>query len=452
MTVFGLAVRTLRHRAGGFAAVFLAMVLGATILMAFASMLDIATGDVPGAARETLVIMATVVGGWGMLLVAFAVVSTLTLAVRQRAAEIALLKSVGATPAQLTRMIVGEAVALAVVSVALAVAPAALAGRGLLALLHDTGQVPADVGYAFGPIALAQGFGITLVASVVAAYITARRTTRARVAESLVSAEVERPRMSKKRIVAGGLFLALGLDLAIVTVTAMRNAGQETMATAGQAAIFASFGLAVLAPGLVRGAARLAGGVLERCGAAGDLALASLRGRTGQAASVVTPIILFTGIGTGTLYVQATENAVVARSGLAPEEGAETIETLNLVVIGMIVAFTALMLVNTLLAATAHRRREFGQLRLAGAAPGQVLGAVALEGAVLMVTGVLAGTVASVFTILPFTAARADALVPDGGPGIYAGTVAVAAALTLVTVVGATRRALRVPAVEAVAV
>ncbi|MCP9978477.1 FtsX-like permease family protein [Actinomadura madurae] len=164
--MFGLAIRSLRRRASAFTASFLAMFLGSAIIMAFASMLDTARASgVTGPPRDTLVIMANVVGGWGLLLVVFAVASTLTLSVRQRAAEMALLKSVGATPGQVGRMIVGEAAGLAVVAALLGIVPAMLIGRGLVWMLHDTGQVPAGVAHSFGPIALSMGIGITLVSA-----------------------------------------------------------------------------------------------------------------------------------------------------------------------------------------------------------------------------------------------------------------------------------------------
>jgi ABC-type antimicrobial peptide transport system permease subunit len=78
-----------------------------------------------------------------------------------------------------------------------------------------------------------------------------------------------------------------------------------------------------------------------------------------------------------------------------------------------------------------------------------VLGTVAVESAVLTVTGVVCGTVASLFTIVPFGLARRDSLVPEGDAATYLGVVALAAVLTGVTAYGATRRAIRVPAVEA---
>ncbi|MGI5327474.1 FtsX-like permease family protein [Actinomadura nitritigenes] len=447
----GLALRSLRRRAGAFTASFLSMLLGSAIIMAFASMYDTAEASgATGQTRSTLVTMAMVVGGWGLLLVVFAVTSTLTLAVRQRAAEMALLKSVGATPAQLTRMIVGEAAGLAVLAALLGAVPGALGGRGLLGLLHGTHQVPGDVSYAFGAFALGTGAGVTFLSATVAALITARRAARVRVTESLMAAAADPGRLGRRRAVFAGVFLFLAVDEAVVTMTMMRGKGTDAMAASGQADIFAAIGLALLAPVIVRRATALLAGPVRAFGVAGDLAVTNLRRRTGAMASAVTPIILFTGIAVGTLFLQATENGAMDRSGLAKTADQKGIETLNLVVIGMVVLFAAIMLVNTLVAATVHRRREFGQARLAGATPAQVLGTVALESAALTVVGVACGTVASVFTIIPFAVARKGSAVPDGSAWIYVGVVALAAALTAVTALAAARRTLRTPAVAAV--
>ncbi|GGU95454.1 transporter [Actinomadura cremea] len=443
-----LALRSLRKRTGAFVASFLALFLGATILMAFASMLDTASGT-SGTAHETLVTMASVVGGWGLLLVVFAVTSTLTLSVRQRSAEMALLKSIGATPAQLTRMITGEAAGLAVVAALLAIGPAVLAGRGLLALLHGTDQVPEDVSHAFGPIAISMGAGITFVSAVGAALLTARRLARGRIADTL--AETDSGRLTRKRIGLAGLFFAVALSEVIVTVTVMKDEGSGAMATSGQADIFAALGLALLAPAIVRRAgAVLAGPLRWFGGVAGDLAVTGMLRRTSTMAAAVTPVILFTGIAVGTLYLQSTENAAATAAGIVKTPEDKNIETLNFVVIGMVVLFAAIMLVNTLVAATAHRRREFGQTRLAGATPRQVMATVAVESAVLTVIGVACGSVASLFTIVPFSLVRVDSPMPEGDVWTYVAVVALAAVLTGATAGTATRRVLRTPAIEAV--
>ena len=446
-----LALRSLRLRLSGFAASFLAVFLGAAILMAFASMLDTRAGeDVDPTSADTLFIVATVVGGWGLLIVAFAVASTLTLSVRQRSREIALLRSVGATPAQVGRMVVGEAAGLSITAALMAIGPALLGGRLLLELLQNTGQVDDAVGYRFGPAALGVGLGITFLAASIAALVTARRAARVRAAESLLTASIDHSGISRKRIVAGILFLALGLNMAVVTATVMSGKGIDAMQTAGQASIYAAIGLALLAPFLARAVAARLADLLAWVGPSGYLAAENMRRRSQQMASALMPIILFTGIATGTLYMQSIENGAppVADTSTTAAD-AKNIETLNFVVVGMIAAFAAIMLVNSIVAATLYRRQEFGQLRLAGSTPAQVLRMVGLEGVVLLATGVLFGTVASIFTVLPYSIARTDSILPEATGAIYLGVVAAAAILTVSTALLAARRAVGARAVEA---
>ncbi len=121
-------------------------------------------------------------------------------------------------------------------------------------------------------------------------------------------------------------------------------------------------------------------------------------------------------------------------------------------VVGIIVVFACVMLLNTLYAATSYRVREFGQQRLAGATPGQVLGTVTVESLVLTVTGVFFGTAAGLAGIVPFATVRTDSTLPGQGLGIWLSVVASAATAAFVTSLGTARRALRVEAVDAVAI
>jgi FtsX-like permease family len=449
-----VALSSLRHRTGAFVASLLSLFLGATIVMAFASLLDTGLGgdDVSSTEQETLVTMASVVGAWGLIIVVFAAASTLTLSVRQRRREMALLKTVGATPRQVRRMIVGEAAVVSVVAAVAAIVPAAGAGRLVFALLQDSDQVSSAVDHRFGPIALGMGLGVTFLAATVAALVTARRATAVRAQEAMVAAAVDNPGMSRKRKIAAGVFLALGVETGVLTATLMKGEGSDAMQTGGQAAIWFAIGLAILAPALLRAATRVAAGPLERLGgASGYLTVENLRHRTQQMAGALMPIILFTAIAAGTITMQVTENHASAAEGLVKNAEQKAIETLNFVVVGMIALFAAIMLINTLVAATTHRRQELGQHRLAGATPPQVLRMVGLESAVLVATGVLFGTIASLVTVVPYSIARTDSAVPPTWVGIYAGVVAVAAALTLGASLGAARHAIRPPAVEAVA-
>lgn len=146
------------------------------------------------------------------------------------------------------------------------------------------------------------------------------------------------------------------------------------------------------------------------------------------------------------------ETGRVTGSGLAESVEDRNVETLNLVVVGIVVVFSCIMLANTLYAATSYRSREFGQQRLAGATPGQVLRVVGWESVILTLTGLVLGTVAGVAGIIPFTTVRTDQVLPDQGPGTWLAVMAVATVVTLGTSLGTARRTLRTPAIDAVAV
>jgi putative ABC transport system permease protein len=436
--MLAVALRNLRHRPGGFVATFLSAFLGATLLMAFASLLDTARAADP-ASSESLTTTAGVGGGWCLIIVAFAVTSTLSLAVRQRADQFALLHRVGATRPQLRRMIVGEAAAVALIAATAAIPAGLILGRVLLQLLRNTGQATDSIAYAFGPIALGVGFGVTLLGSLVAGVATARRT-----------AAPVRPRghRSLARRLFALLFLAIGANCAILTATLMDGKGIDAMQTAGQAGIWAAIGLALLAPELLRLVTAALAAPLRAAGVSGELAVLTLRSRTRELASAVMPVLIFTGVATGTVYMQAIENR--ASAGQIEPDYAQDVKTLNYVVVGMITLFVAIMLVNTLIAATARRRVEFAQQRLAGATRPQLIAMVALEALVVTITGALGGTLAAMFTVLPFGSARADRVWPDATPTAYTVILVIAAALTGAAMLGATRRTVRGPATTSI--
>ncbi|MGW0601332.1 FtsX-like permease family protein [Streptomyces sp. NPDC002776] len=434
--MFLLAMRSIRQRPGRFLATLLAAFLGAAIIMTFNSLHDTAARDgVDATSAETLTTAASVVGGYGSLLVFFAVASTLTVNVRQRTAELELLRCSGATPGQLRRMVVGEAVAVALVGAVPAVGAAMLGGRALLAVFQDSGQVAGSVGHVFGPVALVTGVGITLLASAGAAFLAVRRATRGS----------RRP--GRGRTYLGYAALAAGALSASATF-AFSATDEALMAPAVYGAILLSVGFALRAP-------RLLGGVLDRLaprGASSWLAVRNLRRRLADLAGTLMSLILFTAVSTATLTAQAVESDALAASGAVKSVDAKNLETLNYTVVGIIVVFVCVMLVNSLYAATTYRVREFGQQRLAGATPGQVLGMVGAEGLILTLTGVVCGTLAALAGIIPFTLVRSDRLLPTEFYGVAAAVIAVAAATTLGTSLVTTRRVLRTPAVAAVAV
>lgn len=145
--------------------------------------------------------------------------------------------------------------------------------------------------------------------------------------------------------------------------------------------------------------------------------------------------------------------AVADRSVLTAAYGEQqqTQAWVNYLLVGMIVAYTAISVVNTLVLATVRRRREFALQRLTGSTRWQVLGMMSMEGALVAIIGIVLGTAVSTTTLVPFSVAAGDSLMPSGPPWIYLSVIGTAAVLALTATLLPTWQALRSRPAEAAA-
>ena len=435
----GIVFASLRHRRTAFAASFLSVFFGSVIVMAFASMLDTAGQlGVTAADRETLQIVATAVGGWGTVIIGSAVGTTLAVTTRQRAAELALLRTAGASPGQVVALIMRETGLVAGAAALLALPAGYGGGHLLLALLQHTRQVARSYGFRFGTAALGIALGVTLAAALPGAWLTARRAAGRPVREALAEAAAGGRRMSLRRLWAGIACVALGCDSAVLAMTVVdgKDVYGVQMLAAG-ACVWGGIGFALLGPVLLGAAVRLLAPLAA--GVSGELTVAAVRQRLQQAATPMMPVIIVTSAGTGTLYMQAITNGLHS----APGQYDKSVATVNYVVVGVVTLFAAVMLVNLLVAVITGRRREFAQQRLAGATRRQVLGLVGAESGLLLLVGVLFGTIGGLLTVIPFSLKTTHRLIPHAPIGIYLGVLAGVVALTLAASQLAARRATR---------
>lgn len=571
------------------------------------------------ASQQNLVMLSAIFGGWAVLVAMFGASSTLGLTVQQRQREMALLKAIGTTPSQLRRMILSETLVISVLASVLGCLPGALLSGLLFDKLVDAGIISGAVEFRQSLAPAVVAVVASLLASVGAAYITARKIAATRATDALASSAAEGRWLTRTRIVLSVLFLAGGAGMAVMTVTMME--GDLTASTAGPACIMWAIGLALLAPGFTKAIVwLLQGPVRALTGLTGYMAVLNARAHTIRLASTITPIILLTGVATGTLYMQQIEDASnrAARNGVlrtddvltaraggfapgtlervrqvpgveaassyvtstgfvqSPEDARQTgdgwplqgvddaknltvgaatgslsdlrgdsvalpvehaeslgrevgetvalrlgdgtpvtvkvvatyqpegdatalllpapllaahttdgvarqilvhhaagtdpaevtaavtalvkdqpgvevsdsgaltagrtggqqqLATINYLVVGLIVGYTAISVINTLIAATARRRREFGLQQLTGFTRKQVMTMMGLESVLTSVVGVLLGTVAATITFFPYSLAKLDELVPSVPLWIYltvvAGAVVITAAATL---------------------
>ncbi|MFD7294642.1 ABC transporter permease [Streptomyces sp. NPDC059897] len=163
------------------------------------------------------------------------------------------------------------------------------------------------------------------------------------------------------------------------------------------------------------------------------------------------------------ILVRASPSAAAGLAALAPglevtdretlieahAEGAQTQAWINYLLIAMIVAYTVLAVVNTLVLSVGSRRREFALQRLVGATKGQVMKALTIESLMVAAIGLLLGTAAASTSLIPFAHAAANTWMPSGPWWIYGAIVTGAVTLSLASTLLPAWSALRTRPVEA---
>ncbi|MFI6677770.1 ABC transporter permease [Kribbella sp. NPDC050470] len=120
-------------------------------------------------------------------------------------------------------------------------------------------------------------------------------------------------------------------------------------------------------------------------------------------------------------------------------EDLQTQAWVNYMLVGMLIAYTAVSVVNNLVSTTLRRRREFALQRLTGSTRAQVLRMLTTESTLVWLTGITLGTLVALACLIPFSAKVSGSSLPTGPLWIYLLIVATAGALTfLSTVIPAT--------------
>ncbi|MFG1913233.1 FtsX-like permease family protein [Micromonospora sp. NPDC048898] len=255
------------------------------------------------AARTLLVEVGSAFGGYVVLLIVFVVAGTIGLSVRHRRRDLALLRAVAATPGQVRRMLLAEAVLLALVGSAIGGPAGLLAARWVHGELVGRGFLPASFPMADGLFAVPAAVGTAVLVAVLAALVAARRITGIKPIEALGEIAVEPRRSGRVRLIAG-----------VLTLAAAGASGAFTLGTAGSAGALAGavgmlylflIAVALLAPRINAYAARLLTPLLPRVwGVSGHLAAANLRANAQGMATVLTALVLSVGFGGSVWFLQ----------------------------------------------------------------------------------------------------------------------------------------------------
>ncbi|WP_433056489.1 FtsX-like permease family protein [Dactylosporangium sp. CS-033363] len=283
------------------------------------------TGDARGAAEPerdrgtrwigAQLIIATVFVGTFVAI--FVVASTCAFAVSQRRRELALLRAVGATPGQVRRMLLGEALLVALA----AGVPGALLGAALAPLLAGpfiaTGLEPTGFRVGFTWWAPAVALGIGLVVAVLGVWLSARRAGKVPPLDALRVAAAEPRPMTLARWLTGGALLLLGAGLAVLLPSSTAEQ-KPTLVLASAMVLLVS--AALLAPVVVVPVVRLVTWPARR-GATGLLVREGARVSARRVAGTAAPVLAAVGFAVllvGT-YQTANEAVGIEESAKIPE-------------------------------------------------------------------------------------------------------------------------------------
>lgn len=246
---------------------------------------------------------------------AFLIANTFRIIVAQRTRELALYRTIGATAAQVTRLVLVEAVAVAVVAAAVGIVGGVLLSEGLTTAMDALGFAIPD-----GPLTLRArtvvvGFAVGTIVTAAAALLPARRAGRIPPVAALRLDAVRPPRRSlRDRAQGGGALAAVGVALLGIGLFA---GPPNPLAFVGLGAATLFVGIAVLGPFAVGPLTRALGWPLVRWfGAAGLLARENTRREPRRTAATASALMVGVALVVFVAILAASTKATVRASVL----------------------------------------------------------------------------------------------------------------------------------------
>ncbi|WP_436777771.1 FtsX-like permease family protein [Yinghuangia sp. YIM S09857] len=299
--------------AGSFATLALGVAVVTSMLLTLASSATArGTGDDHDALVTTNALTGTAVG-IAVFATGFVVASTFAFSVARRRRELALLRSVGATPGQVRRLVLREAFLLSVPAGLLGCFLGRSAAPELIDWLgeHELSPSWLTMRHVTWPYytAFATGIAVALAGALVAA----RQAARVRPVEALRTAAVDDAESSRTRIVVGAVLLAsavayLGFT-AVVTPGEAIHRKHRTLAP-----MLVVPGVALLAPALVGPPLRALGRVTRgREPVALELARSGVLASPRRTAATVAPVLMTVALAVSLLGATDTVDAAKVR-------------------------------------------------------------------------------------------------------------------------------------------
>jgi putative ABC transport system permease protein len=233
-------------------------------------------------------------GSLGGFVSIFVVASTFAFSVVQRRRELGLLRTIGATPKQVKRMMLGEAVVIGVVAGAAGTVLGTIMAPLLGNLLVTAGLQPANFTVKTQVVPLLGSFLAGLVVAVAGVWSAGRRASQIRPLEALREAAVDKKPMTKARWIAGAAVSGIGVLLLLV---AMMSSSEDMITNALYSAMALIVGMTLLAPVIIPPVVRtLTMPLARRNGAIGMLVREGSLAAVRRTASTAAPVLVTVGL------------------------------------------------------------------------------------------------------------------------------------------------------------
>lgn len=230
-----------------------------------------------------------VIAGVAVFVGAFLIQNTFRIIVSQRTRELALLRAVGATGRQVTRMVTAEAVLVGLVASAIGIGVGVLLAAGIKAAFAGFGLGIPATGVVIQARTIIVGLLVGVGVTVVAALIPARKAARVPPVAAMRDV-IPTSRGLQRRIIAGASVTGAGALLLLVGLTtSIANA----LAIVGAGAAIGFIGVSMVAPLIARGFALTAGAPLPRAfGVVGRLAQENAMRRPRRTAATASALMI----------------------------------------------------------------------------------------------------------------------------------------------------------------
>jgi putative ABC transport system permease protein len=310
--MWSFALAAVRAYRAGFVGSFVIVAAAAALLSANGVLIE--TG-----LREELPLVSTVAAsfaGTAVLVVVLVVASTFASALRQRTAQFALLRAVGATTAQVRAMVTAEVAIVFAVAAPLGAVPGQFAADLLTPVLTAGGIAPPGLTLSISPFPVISALLVLFPTALLAARLASRAVTRVSPTAAVRETAVETSRLSTGRRVTAAALLVAGL---LVAGTPFVLPGTLGSAAGASSAFLLISAAALGGPAIVTALARRAAEATRSSRhAAAVLALVNARGFSRRLTAAIIPLALLLALGT----VQTGVNgSVVAAAGVQLRAG-----------------------------------------------------------------------------------------------------------------------------------